>query len=397
MDENIFNTRIIFDYNGYSACFITRADMENSELNLDVSVDSPLFRAGRVKKMGVWRELSNPLTAFAGSDIYLENPILDKNYERVGASRYGFSAGQKEGSSFNILFTDYLWIGASLSMKSDYIEMRGFASFTENNKIQDNGWFTEYPVIPGLNIIHLGLQSLVSLEYLKFDFLGLISGNPVFRAGYYTRLFTECKFNKLKIAGVAGLVSPDFISTSVDLTDDKYLLSLSLEIYPLNYMQIEIQSQYREAQLSVIPGVYIPCSGKTLFRTTFDNREYLFSTGLSQNFRFDKDGRMDVDNMFTIRTGLAGVISLFLNLNVSFDFRLIYERVFGAELKCNFPKTDVEFFYRFTEERTENKVQHILRFGIDQRIRVGSIFFKVEFVPGGSAESLSLGYRSVFD
>ncbi len=52
LDRNLFSIRLILKDEDYSSCFITRIDMDKLYFDLDFSAETPLVRAGKVKKGG---------------------------------------------------------------------------------------------------------------------------------------------------------------------------------------------------------------------------------------------------------------------------------------------------------------------------------------------------------
>ena len=397
LDDNEFNKRVIYKGEIGSFCFLNGMDIRSSDIDLDFSFESRLIRVGRLKRMGIWRELFNPLGASAGSDLFRESSGLGKDYSWYSGGLYGLSLGAESGLSLNMFFTDSLWIGGNYTIGTGPFFLSAFVSLTEYENTASDDWTSDFPIVPVTNPVHLGIHSILEWSKYKIDYLGSLSGNTAYKAGSYNRLYIELLWKKLKIKGFGGISSPDFISTDVNLTKDKYLLSLWFAIYPHRHWEAVLKTSYSEEHKPVLPIAFIPSSGSSSIKIKFDNLRFLFSIEPGQQFNFDSNGNESVENKFDTRAGVSGKLSASVGFGVSSDFNSLTERRFEINAGGSIRKTDLELVYKYKEEIYEPVDQHTFRVRVDREFEAGSVFIKVEIGEGWVPEGLSVGYKSVFE
>ncbi len=396
LDDNEFITRVIYREADYSFCLITDSDQDTSDTDLDFSFESRLIRAGRVKKEGFWREIFNPLKVSAGSDLFRESPGLGKDYSLYTGGPYGLSLGTEKGPGINVLFTSGFWIGGNYTIGSDHLLVRALVSITENVKTPSDDWTSDFPIVPVSNPIHMGLQSIFRWSNYKLDYLGVLSGNNIYKAGSYNRMYIELLWKKIKVKGFAGITDPDFITANVNLSKDKYLLSLWIGIYPVRYWETIIKTQYSEEHPPVLADAYLPTSGSSSIKIKYDNSNLLFSTEFGQQFNFDSDGEETVENKFDTRIGVSWLLSLFSGIGFTSDFDSLSERRFELELKCSLGKSDVELVYKYKEEIFEPVDQHTFQVRVNQKFNSGTAFCKVDLKEGWLLKGLTVGFKTIF-
>ena len=397
LDDNDFISRIIYTEVDYSFCFLSGRDIRSSDTEFDFSFESYLFRAGRLKREGFWRELFNPLGVSAASSLFRESPCLGKDYSYHSGGIYGLSYGVEKGAGLNILFADNLWIGGHYTIDSDPLLLTAFLS-TGNYKISPSDeWTSDYPVLPVTDPIHFGIHSILNWNKFKIDYLGTLSGNTTYKSGSYNRIHIELFWGKLNFKGFAGKTSPDFISTDVKLTKEKFFLSFWVGIYPNKYWETVLKYQYSEEHPPVLPVAFIPTSGRSSLKIKYDNSKFIFSTELGQQFDFDSNGTESVENKFDARIGISGWLSASGSFGFSSDFNSLTERRFELSAGGSKRGTDVELVYKFKEEIFEPVDQHTFRVRVDQEFGTGSFFLKIEIGEGWLMEGLSVGYKSVFE
>ncbi len=397
LDDYDFITRVIYREVDYSFCFLSATDIRTSDIDLDFSFESHLIKAGRLKRLGFWRELFNPLKVSAGSDLFRESPGLGKDYSWYSGGLYGLSLGVEKGSRLSILFSDNLWIGGNYTIGSGPFLITAFLSTVEYKKTPSDDWTSDFPIVPVSNPIHIGLHSILKWDKFKIDYLGALSGNSIYMVGSYNRLHIELHMKKLSFKGFGGITSPDFISTDLNLTEDKYFLSLLIGIYPTRYWDTILKFQYSEEHLPVLPIAFIPTSGSSSIKIKYDNSKFLFTTELGQQFNFDSNGTESVENKFDSRIGVSGQFSVFMGFGFSSDFDSLTERRFELNVGGSIRKTDVELAFKYKEEIFEPIDQYKLRLKVDQEFGTGSAFFKVEVGEGWLLEGLSVGFKAVFE
>ncbi len=396
LDDNEFITRVIYREADYSFCLITDSDQDRSDIDLDFSFESRLIRAGRVKKEGFWREIFNPLKVSAGSDLFREYPGLGKDYSLYAGGLHGLSLGTEKGSSINVLFADGFWIGGNYSIGSDHLSVTALVSITENVETPSDDWTSDFPIVPVSNPIHMGLQSIFSWNNFKLDYLGVLSGNNIYKAGSYNRMHIELLWKKIKIKGFTGITTPDFITANVNLSKDKYLLSLWIGIYPVKYWETIIKTQYSEEHPPVLAAAFLPGSGSSSIKIKYDNLNFLISTEFGQQFNFNSDGEGTVENKFDTGIGVSRLLSLFSGIGFTSDFDSLSERRLELELKCSLGKTDVELVYKYKEEIFEPIDQHTFWVRVNQEFSGGTAFCKVEVKEGWLLEGLTVGFITIF-
>ena len=396
LDDNDFITRIIYKEVDYSFCFLSGMDTRSSDIDLDFSFESRLIRAGRLKREGFWRELFNPLMVSAGSDLFRESPGLGKDYSLYSGGIYGLSCGDEKGPGLSILFTDNFWIGAHYTIGSDPFLMTAFLSTGKYNNNLSDDWTSDFPIVPVINPIHFGIHSIFEWGKFKIDYLGSLSGNTTYKSGSYNRLHIELLWKKLIFKGFGGISSPDFISTDVNLTEDKYFLSFWIGIYPHKYWETILKFQYSEEHLPVLPIAFIPTSGGSSLKIKYDNTKFLFITELGQQFDFDSNGTEYMENKFDIGIGVSGRLSTFANFGFSSDFDSFTERRFELNAGGSIRETGLELVYKYKEEIFEPVDQHTFRVRVDREFEAGSVFIKVEIGEGWVFDGLSAGFRTVF-
>lgn len=395
LDDYDFITRVIYREVNYSFCFLESLDIRSPDIKLDFSFESRLLRAGRLKRLGFWRELFNPLGSSAGSNLFNEAAGLGKDYSIDSGGLYGLSFGVEKELGVSILFTDNLWIGGNYTIGSGPLFITALLSTGKYKNTPFDDWTSDFPIVPESTPIHLGLHSIFEWNKFKLDYLGTLSGNSIYKAGSYNRLHIELLCGKLRFKGFGGITSPDFVSTDLNLTEDKYLLSFFIGIYPLRYWETIIKFQYSEEHLPVLPTAFIPASGGSSIKLKYDNSKFLFSTELGQQFDFDSNGNESVENKFDSRLGVSGQLSAFIGFGFSFDFDSLTERRSELELKGSKGGTDVELVFKYKEEIFEPVDEYKLRFRVDQKFSTGSVFFKVEIEKGWMLEGLSVGFKAV--
>jgi len=397
LDDNDFITRVIYKEVDYSFCFLSAADIRSTDSSLDFSFESRLLRAGRLKRLGFWRELFNPLGSSAGSNLFKEAAGLGKDYSIDSGGLYGLSFGVEKESGLSILFTDNLWIGGNYTIGSGPLFITAFLSTGNYNNTPSEDWTSDFPIVPVSNPIHLGLHSISEWNKFKLDYLGVLSGNSLYKAGSYNRIHIELLLKKLKLKGFGGITSSDFISTDLNLMEDKYFISLWIGLYPYRYWETILKFQYGEEHLPVLPVAFIPASGSSSIKLKYDNSKFLFTTELGQQFDFDSNGNESVENKFDSRIGVSGQLSAFIGFGFSSDFNSLTERRSEMELQGSKEGTDVELVFKYKEEIFEPVDEYKLRIKVDQKFGNGSAFFKVEIKEGWLLEGLSVGFKSVFE
>lgn len=397
LDDNEFVTRVIYRGGSFSFCFLNSVGTGNTDIDLDFSFDSRLIRAGRLKRMGIWRELFNPLGVAAGSNLFREPSVLGKDYSWYPEGLYGVSLGKERGLNFNMIFSDSFWIGGSYTIGFGSLLLSSFVSLTEYKKTVSDDWTDDFPILPETNPAHFGIHSILKWSKYKIDYLGSLSGNIAYKAGSYNRLYIELIWKKLKIKGFGGISSPDFVSTNADLTMQKYLLSLWLAIYPYKFLETVFKSKYSEEHIPVLPVAFIPSSGSSSIKVKYDNSKFILSTELGQQFSFDSNGDEAVENKFDTKAGISGQISASVGFGVSSAFNSLTERRFEINLGWSRGGANVYFVYKYKEEIFEPVDQHTLRVRVDQEFEAGSVFFKLEIGEGWEFDGLSAGFKTIFE
>ncbi len=396
LEDNDFITRVILKEVNYSFCFLSGMDIRSSDIDMDFSFESYFIRAGRLKRKGVWRELFNPLSVSAGSYLFSELPGLGKDYSYYTGGIYGLSCGIEKGPGLSILFTDNLWIGGHYTIGSDPFLLTAFLSTGKYNNIPSTDWTSDFQIVPVTDPIHLGINTILDWNKLKIDYLGSLSGSNTYKAGSYNRIHIDLLWEKLSFKGFGGITSPDFISSDLNLTEDKYLLSFWIGIYPCRHWETILKLQYSEEHLPVLPVAFIPISGGSSLKIKYDNSKFIFTSELGQKFDFDSNGTESVANKFDTRIGISGRLSIFGSIGFTSNFDNLTERRF--ELNAGWSKrgTDVEIIYKYKEEIFEPVDQYRLRLKVDQEFGEGSVFLRFEIKEGWLLEGLSVGFKTVF-
>ncbi|MDA3938814.1 MAG: hypothetical protein PF693_05840 [Spirochaetia bacterium] len=370
---------------------------ESSEINTDFSFENNFIKIGRVQRLGIWRELYNPLGVSANSDLFKETIGFSKNYSLYSGGLYGFSMDLEEGTGFSFLFPDNPWLGGNYTISLDPFLIRVFASVSGALKTSSDDWTSTYSIIPETNPIHIGLNTIIKWDNFNIDYLGTLSGSSTYKSGIYNRLFLELYMGKLSIKSYGGITSPYFISTGVKLVEKRYLLSSWIELRPFRYWETTVKAEYSEDHIPVIPVSYIQTSGSTFFKLKYDNSKFIFRTELGQKFDFDNYGTESLENIFDVRLGFYSKLSLFIDYGFSFDFESIIERKIELNFKGNLKKTDVEIVLKHNETIYEPTYENILRFRLDQEFRNGSVFFKLEVGEDFQLEVFSIGFKTNLD
>jgi hypothetical protein len=396
LENNIFITRSLYREADYSLCIINGFDNKIYEPIIDFSYENNFIKAGRIKRLGVWRELFSPLGVAANSDLFNESEGFDNNYLFNKGGLYGLSLEVEEGLGISLLFPENLWLGANYSRSFHLVLITAFISATGfTNKTMED-WTSTYSIIPNTNPIHVGLRSVLQLPNFTLDYLGSLSGSSIYKAGFYNRLFFELFGKTISLKGFGGIISPYFINTDLHLSETKYLLSLYLWIRLFKNWEVVFKTDYQEDKEPVLPVAFIPTSGASSAKLVFDNSLYVFSTNIGQKFEFDNYGNESVENNIDGKLGVSGKVSSFFYYGYTFDFDALIKRRFEIQLKATIKNTDLDFVIKHSEEIYKPIIEKTLRFRVDQELGTGDIFFKIELGNKLELEKLSIGFTSVF-
>lgn len=394
LENNLFITRYLCKETEYSFGLINGFDIKNDETIVEFSFENKFIRAGRIKRLGVWRELFSPLGVSANSDLFSESAGFNNNYLFNKGGLYGLSLETEEGTGISLLFPDNLWLGANYTKALDFFTITAFTSASVYSNKPAEDWTSTYSVIPNTNPIHLGLHSIFQLPNFTLDYLGSLSGSSIYKSGSYNRLFFELFGRTIGLKGFGGIVSPYFINTNLKLSDTKYLLSLYFWLEILKNWELIFKTDYKEDHQPVLPVGYIPTSGASSAKLIYDNSTFIFSTELGQEFDFDIYGNENLENNINGRLGVSAKYSAFFYYNYTFDFDKIIKRKFEIQLKANFKNTDLEFVLKLGEEIYEPVNEKTLRFRVDQKLGTGDLFFKIKIEADFQIEEFALGFST---
>jgi len=394
LENNIFITRSLFRESDYSLCLINGFDNKNSESIIDFSYENNFIKAGRIKRLGIWRELFNPLGVTANSDLFNESAGFDSNYLFNKGGLYGLSLEMEEGLGISLLFPDDLWLGGSYTLSSELFKTIAFISGSVNPNRAMEEWTSTYSIIPNTNPIHLGLRSVLQVPNFTLDYLGSLSGSSIYKTGSYNRLFFELFGKSISFKGFGGIISPYFINTDVQLSDTKYLLSLYLWIRLFKNWELAFKTDYQEDQKPVLPVAFVPTSGGSSAKLIFDNSLFIFSTNLGQNFNFDNYGNESLENNIDGKLGVSGKVSTFFYYGYTFNFERLIKREFEIQLKANLKYTDLELVLKHSEEIYEPINEKIFRFKIEQELEKGNVFLKIEIGNKFELEEFVIGFST---
>ncbi len=396
LENNLFITRSLFGGVGYSFCFINGFDYKSEEPIVEFSFENKFIRAGRIKRLGVWREMFSPLGVSANSDLFNESAGFDNNYLFNKGGLYGLSLEMEEGTGISLLFPDNLWMGANYTRALDLFTITAFTSASVYSNEPTEEWTSTYSVIPNTTPIHLGLRFMLQFPNFTLDYLGSLSGSSIYKAGAYNRLYFELFGKYVSFKGLGGIISPYFVNTNLKLSDTKYLLSFYLWFRIFINWELIFKTDYQVDHKPVLPVAYIPTSGGSSAELIYDNSCFIFSTELGQKFNFDIYGNEDLENSITGKIGLSGISSVFFHYDFTFNFNTLISRKFELQLKANIKNIDLELVLKHSEEIFEPVNKKSLRFRIDQELERGDIFLKVEIGNKFKIEELALGFSTVF-
>lgn len=396
LENNLFITRSLFRKVDYSFCFINGFDYKSAEPIVEFSFENKFIRAGRIKRLGVWRELFSPLGVSANSDLIHESAGFDNNFLFNKGGLYGLSLEMEEGTGISLIFSDNLWMGANYTRVLDQFTITAFTSASAYSNKPIEEWTSTYSVIPNTNPIHLGLRSVLQLPAFTLDYLGSLSGSSIYKAGAYNRLYFELFGKYVRFKGLGGIISPYFVNTNFKLTDSKYLLSLYLWLGLFKNWELIFKTDYQEDHKPVLPVAYIPTSGASSTKLIYDDSFFIFSTELGQKFNFDIYGNEDLENNIEGKLGVSGTSSVFFYYDFTFDFDKLIKRKFEIHLKTDIKNTDLELVIKHSEEIFEPVNEKTLRFRIDRKLGKGDVFFKIEIGNKLEFEELSIGWTYVF-
>ncbi len=395
LENNLFLTRALYSEVDYSFCIIDGFDLKDTEPVVDFSFENKFIKAGRIKRLGVWRELFNPLGVSANSNLFTESAGFDKNFLFTKGGLYGLSLEMEEGIEISLLFPDNLWLGGSYTLGPEHIKTTAFMSGSVNSNKAVEEWTSSNSIIPNTNPIHLGLRSVLQFPIFTLDYLGTLSGSSIYKAGAYNRLFFELFERSVSLKGFGGYVSPYFINTNMKLSDIKYLLSLYLWLRVFKNWELIFKTDYQEDHKPVLPVAYIPTSGASSANLKYDNSFFMFSTEIGQKFGFDIYGNESLENNFDGKLGVSGKFSAFFLFSYTFNFDTLINRKFEIQLKADIKYIELEFVIKHNEEIFEPIDDRSLRLRIDQTLGAGDIFFKIVIGADFEIEELTLGF-SIF-
>ncbi|MCK5153352.1 MAG: hypothetical protein KAQ93_03260 [Spirochaetales bacterium] len=395
LENNFFITRAIYKKAEYSFCFINGLDIKNTEPIVDFSFENNFIRAGRIKRLGVWKELFSPMGVSANSDLFNESTGFVSNYLFNKGGLYGLSLEMEEGIGISLLFPDNLWFGVKYTRDLDPFLITAFTSASVYSNSPAEEWTSTYSVIPNTTPIHLGLHSIFQLPNFTLDYLGTLSGSSMYKVGSYNRLFFELFGKSVSLKGFGGIISPYYINTDLKLSDTKYLLSLYLWLRLFKNWELVFKTEYKEDHNPVLPAAYIPTFGSSSAKLIYDNSFFIFSTELGQEFDFDIYGNESLENNINGKLGVSAKYSAFFYYDYTFDFDKIIKRKFEIQLKVKFKHTDLEFVLKHSEEIYKTANEKTLRFRVDQKLGTGDLFFKIEIGSEWDLEGLSIGFSTV--
>lgn len=395
LDNSFYISRYIYKKADYSLCLLTDLDIRNTESNIDFSYENHFIRTGRIKRLGLWSELNNPLGITANSTVFNETVGFDTNNSFYKGGLYGISLEMDEGTGLSLLFPDNLWFGGNYTLITDHFLLTGFISTSAYSKISSDEWTDMYSVVPDTNPIHIGLQSILNLNNFTFNYMGTLSGSNTYKAGSYNRLFINFSGNNLHIKSFAGIVSPCFLSTDVKLSDKKYLLSLWAGLGFFSNYQTIFRAEYHEEHESVLHSAFIPSAGSSSIQLKYDNSKLLFSSELGQKFSFDNEGHEEVENMINGKFGVCHPFLISFSYGISFNFETIIERKYEFNIKGNMKNTDIKLVFKYIEEIFQPIDENVLRLRVDQKFDNGSFYLKIELRNEWEIDGLTIGFSTV--
>lgn len=394
LENSIFISRYIYINEGYSFCLLNEFDIKSSEYIIDFSYKNKFIYAGRVKRLGVWRELYNPLTVSAASTLFSETIGFNTNYVFNKGGLYGLSLELDDGTGISFLLPDDLWIGASYTKTLDLMSLIGFLSVTSSSGNYSDSWTSLYPNIPESDPVHLGANYIFNWSCFTLDYLGSLSGSTIYKTGFYNRLFIELKGDLIDLKGYGGVISPYFIGSNLKRSDTRYLISLNMDLNLHKYWEAVFKTEYRRDHSPVLSVAYIPSSGNSSVKIKYDNSFFNISTKLGQKFNFDFYGTESVENSIEGNLGLSGNSSVFFDYGFFFDFDSILKRKFSLNLKTKIQKTDIELTLKHSEELYDPEDSNTLKLKVDHDFGTGNLYFKIEVGNEWEIEGLTIGFST---
>ena len=170
LENSTFLTRYKKQSTDYSYMFLNSYNIKNRENIFDFSFETPFIKAGRIKKMGVWQELFNPLGSSANSDTFHETIGFEKDFSFNRKGLYGLSMDLKEGSGISILFPESIWLGGNYTFNTDPLYITLIASVSGLIRNSTDEWTSTYPNIPETIPMHIGLHSKYNYKSFKLDY-----------------------------------------------------------------------------------------------------------------------------------------------------------------------------------------------------------------------------------
>jgi len=395
LENSTFLTRYKKQSTDYSYMFLNSFNIKNNNDIFDFSFETPIIKAGRIKKMGVWKELFYPLGSTANSDTFYKTIGFEKDFSFTKEGLYGLSLNLKENTGISILFPKSIWLGGNYTFNTDPLHFTLFASISELVTNSPDEWTSTYPLIPETIPMHIGLHSIYNYKILKLDYLTALSGSAIYKAGNFNRLFLEISTDTLNLKALYGEVSPYFISSEGKSSTIHYHFSFWTQINLYKYWQTIIKSSYSKDQEPIVPVAYIPTKGSSSLRLIYNNSKFNFYTDFGQNFNYDYYGTEFVENSTNFKAGYSDLFNLSVNFGLIFNYEYLIERKYELIIGLTMEKTDFDLTLKYIETSCVED-QTLIRLKINTEPGRGNFYTKIEIGGNWKLENFTVGLKTEF-
>ncbi len=395
LENSTFLTRYKKQSTDYSYMFLNSFNSKNRNDIFDFSFETPIIKVGRIKKMGIWKELFNPLNSTANSDIFHETIGFEKDFSFNRKGLYGLSLNLKEGTGISLLLPESIWLGGNYTFNTGPLDITLIASVSGLITNSTDKWTGTFPIIPETIPMHIGLHSIYNYKTFKLDYLAALSGSTIYKAGNFNRLFLEISTDTLNLKASYGEISPYFISPEGKSSTIHYHFSFWTQINLYKYWQTIIKSNYSKDQEPILPVAYIPAEGSSSLCLIYDNSKFNFYTDFGQNFNYDYYGTEFVENSIDLKAGYSNLFSISGSFGLVFNFKYLIERKYELILGLSIKKIDLNLSLKHIENSYEAD-QNLMRIKINTELVKGNFYTKIEIGDNWKPENFTLGLKTKF-